>query len=350
MSELGTVDPPGAAPAAEARAATRSEPVVGESDANAEPVASEPSASPPPWPARWLARVREHAWTAAKRTFWVVLGATLLSLAVLSRLRDKMHDELGPLGARVVEWAEMARAFEAGPGSSDDAERILVLNGQQLEIVTASVDDSMQTVLAELSATCRAGSGDTRISGDEGYFFCIEDLGTLQWPERFSRFSETHDVADLGPMRYAYVSTQSDGEGSILVTMRPVGSFVLDHLVPDVQRDVAGADPQNVPRPEGTRRVLSAEERGQPYGVTMFGDPTRTRDELLAHYRTLVDPERFTLLDLEAAAERIGEEFDEPLLYYLDQQTPGGFVVLHFEEPRESSSPFKSYVTVMEAR
>jgi hypothetical protein len=261
-----------------------------------------------------------------------------------------MHDELGPLGARVVEWAQMARAFDAGPGSTDDTERVLVLNGQQLEIVTASVDDSMQTVLAELNETCRAGSGDTRVVGDDGYFFCLEELGTLQWPERFSRFSETHDVADLGPMRYAYVSTQSDGEGSILVTMRPVGSFVLDHLVPDVQRDVAGTDPQNVPRPEGTRRVLSAEERGQPYGVTMFGDPNRTRDELLAHYRTLVDPERFTLLDLEAAAERIGEEFDEPLLYYLDQQTPGGFVVLHFEEPRESSSPFKSYVTVMEAR
>ena len=50
------------------------------------------------------------------------------------------------------------------------------------------------------------------------------------------------------------------------------------------------------------------------------------------------------------AAAGLGEEFDEPLLYYLDQQTPGGFVVLHFEEPRESSSPFKSYVTVMEAR
>jgi hypothetical protein len=342
VSELGTVD-----------AASAPTPAAG--PAKAAPTGgSSPSTARSPKPDDTSLplgqRLRARAWIAAKRTFWVVVGATLLSLAVLSRLRDKMHDELGPLGARVVEWAQMARAFDAGPGSTDDTERILVLNGQQLEIVTASVDDSMETVLAELNETCRAGSGDTRVVGDDGYFFCLEELGTLQWPERFSRFSETHDVADLGPMRYAYVSTQSDGEGSILVTMRPVGSFVLDHLVPDVQRDVAGTDPQNVPRPEGTRRVLSAEERGQPYGVTMFGDPNRTRDELLAHYRTLVDPERFTLLDLEAAAERIGEEYDEPLLYYLDQQTPGGFVVLHFEEPRESSSPFKSYVTVMEAR
>lgn len=342
MSELGTVDAPPAAP-------TASAPSTGAESSVPKTIATVRAKTPLPTNEPWGSRLRARAWTAAKRTFWIVGGSTLLILAVLSRLRDKMHDEMGPLGARVVEWAQMAQTFDPGPGSTNDSERILVLNGQQLEIVTATVDESVETVLAGLNESCRAGSGDMRVVGDDGYFFCLEELNTLQWPERFSRFSESHDVADLGPLRYAYVSTQSDGDGAIVVTMSPVGSFVLDDLVPDAARDVAGSDPVTVPRPEGTRRVLSAEERGEPYGVTMFGDPNRTRDELLAHYRTLVDARRFTLVDLEAAAERIGEEFDEPLLYYLDQQTPGGFVVLHFEEPR-GSSPFKSYVTVMEAR
>ncbi|MCB9599583.1 MAG: hypothetical protein H6724_03300 [Sandaracinus sp.] len=285
---------------------------------------------------------------AAKRTAWITAGAAIVMLTVVSRLRDKMHDELGPLGARVVEWADMARAFDPGPTTTDDTERVLVLNGQQIQIVTQSVPDNVSTVLAELEASCRQGSGDARHTGSEGFFLCLEELGTLEWPARFSAFGESHDVADLGPIRYVYVSERD--EGALVVTMRPVGSFVLDDLVPDAERDVAGSDPTTVPRPEGGRRVLSAEERGQPYGITMYGDPRRSPQELLTYYRDRVDRERFTLLDLEAAAERIGEEFDEPLLYYLDQTNPGAFVVLHFESPQGEDSPFKSYVTVMEAR
>jgi hypothetical protein len=146
-----------------------------------------------------------------------------------------------------------------------------------------------------------------------------------------------------------YVSRKSDGSGAVVVTMSPLGSFVLDDLIPDPHRDVAGQDSVAVPRPPGSRRVLAAEERGQPYAISMYGDPGRSRDQLLAYYREHMDPQRFTLLDLEAAAARMGEEFDEPLLYFLDHQRPGAFVVLHFEATEESS-PFKSYVTVMEAR
>lgn len=297
----------------------------------------------------WGARIRRHAWTAAKRSAWVTVGATILMLAVVSRLRDKMHDELGPLGARVLEWGEMAQAFDPGPTQNDDTQRVLVLNGQQLEIVTRSVDGSMESILADLQATCRAGSGDARQNGGEGYFLCLEELGTLEWPERFAAFSESHDVADLGPVRYVYVSERRDGSGALLVSMQPLGSFVLDDLVPDPNRDVAGGDPTSVPRPDGSRRVLSAEERGQPYGITMYGDPRRSPEQMLAFYSDRVDRERFTLLDLRAAAAQIGEEYDERLLYFLDRSRPGGFVVLHVEET-DATSPFRSYVTVMEAR
>lgn len=288
--------------------------------------------------------LRERLVLSFKRMLWVAAAAAILAVATLSRLKDQVHDELGPLSGRIAEWAHLAEAFDPGPGRSDVA-RILELNGQALEITTEQLDVDVPTALAEMRETCP--SGDTRLVEGTGYFLCFEELGGLEWSRRFSEFGETRDVADLGEVRYAYVAPR-DG-GAFRVAMRPLGSFKLDDLVPHADRDVAGRDARGVPRPPAGRRVLAAEERGEPYAITMYGELERDPESLFRWYRDRIDRERFVELDVMSEAERLGEELDGRILYLLDRQRPASFVVLHFEAPR-GSAPFKSYVTIMEAR
>lgn len=292
--------------------------------------------------------LRDRAFRALKATGWVVVVATLVIMVSMSRLRDRVHDELGPLGARVAEWGRLARAFQPpDAGDEEDGERVLVLNGQEIEIVTRVVEGELPTVMEELRRDCPGG--DAREQGAEAYFLCIEDLSAAEWPGRIAAFADTQDVAELGKLRYTYAERDDERGVVLLVTMRPVSSFRIDEIIPDADQDVAGADPTNVPRLEGLRRVLSAYERGEPYGVTMYGDAARDPDAMREQYRAAIDPERFTEIDLEAAAARIGETYDARVLYLLDRTEPGAFVVMHFEPP-SGPSPFRGYVTIMEAR
>ncbi|MBX3251465.1 MAG: hypothetical protein KF901_30080 [Myxococcales bacterium] len=292
--------------------------------------------------------LRERALRTLKATAWVVAAATLLILVSMSRLRDRVHDELGPLGARVAEWGRLARAFQPPDSDSDEeGERVLVLNGQEIEIATRIVEGDLATAMEALRRECP--EGDTREQGGGGYFLCIEDLSAIEWPQRVAAFADSQDVAELGKLRYTYAEPDEERGIVLLVTMRPVSSFRIDEIIPDADQDVAGADPTNVPRVEGLRRVLSAYERGEPYGVTMYGDASRDPDALRERYRAAIDPERFTEIDLAAAAARIGETYDARVLYLLDRAQPGAFVVMHFEPP-SGPSPFRGYVTIMEAR
>lgn len=306
----------------------------------------EPTSPPPglkPAAKRKLG-VRERLVLSFKRMLWIAAAAGILALATLSRLKDQVHDELGPLSSRVAEWAQLAEAFDPGTGSSDTL-RVLELNGQALEIATEQLDVDVPTAISEMREACP--SGDTRLVEDAGYFLCFEELGGLEWSRRFSEFGESRDVAALGEVRYAYVAPRNGG--SFRVAMRPLGSFRLDDLVPHADRDVAGRDAQGVPRPPAGRRVLAAEERGEPYAITMYGELERDPEALFRWYRDRIDRERFVELDVMTAAERLGEPLDGRILYLLDRQRPASFVVLHFEAPR-GAAPFKSYVTIMEAR
>lgn len=291
------------------------------------------------------ARGRLFAWLIGylRRTWWVVAAVLLFSLATLVRLKTSVEAELGAFGERVATWAEMSHAF--GGSSDEDGERALFINGLTLRIETQILESDLQPHLDRLATECP--SGEANVTASDAYFLCVHAVDQDGWVSRVSDFMESQDVANLGPIEYTYLRAVEGG--TLAVTLSPEGSFVLDDMVPNADRDVPGRDIEGFERPRGSKRVLFAEEIGEPYSVVMYGDPSRTPDELLQHIRANLDRERFTELDLAEVARREGEEYDEPILYLLDGSRPGGFVVVHVAAP-DRATGFKSYATMMEAR
>lgn len=236
---------------------------------------------------------------------------------VYHRARAQVSEGLWDLGSQMMRFAE---------AREQDTPRDLLLNGQTLRFSSGTADQSARQVLDFFEGRCheadggieeqiralRSGRPDlfTREepsspvlredSGGRGYVACIDfgqSLGVTELGERLSRFRETHDVGDIGDMRYVFVE-QYDLEGHTrthFVVMWTHGPFDLDRMFPE-EGDVPGRDIEGVGRPEDARRVLSSWERGQPYTISVYQQRGDEAD-LESFYRRALADEGWTLLE-----------------------------------------------------
>lgn len=205
--------------------------------------------------------------------------AAALTCVVLFR---EAHAQLDGV---MLSLGSQAMAFPRNPiGES----RTIEINGVEVELRTEIVDVGLSQVLEhyrEVCATPRPRSGDlgsliallaTRSGSteDDGYVACVEtgegDLETLV--QRLLSFSDTWNLADLGPLRYAYAArtTKRADDETFLLTMWADASIDLRRLLPTDQDDAKGTDPEAIPRPRGARRLLSATEVSAPSGVYVY--------------------------------------------------------------------------------
>jgi hypothetical protein len=214
---------------------------------------------------------------------------------------------LGALGAKKVHAkstrAAMALAgplehvgIEAGGGTT------LSINGQRLGVAAARVDLPVRAVLDRVQKGCEThadGLADdlgeieesmTREPSPRGFpgigmlrderegrgvvacFAPGETTDELGLVRRARRFAESHDLGDLGGMRYVAAHVDEDGKTKVVATWSD-GHLDLDALFPANGADAPGADPQIAPRPDRASRVLSATVAPAPYGVFVYGVP-----------------------------------------------------------------------------
>jgi hypothetical protein len=179
------------------------------------------------------------------------------------------------------------------------AER-LMLNGQAINIGSATSTLSLGDVLDRIEAVCKVDStlstdfrdvdellhdeslkdfakkrnfGILREeSMDDGVVACAvrnPANGDRSTVDGFRKFADSWDVADVGFLRYVYARRLENGRTHVL-TVWTDGSFKLNALAPPDGADAPGTDPQNVPRPPESVRYLTAASEGRPHSVRIY--------------------------------------------------------------------------------
>lgn len=194
-----------------------------------------------------------------------------------------------------------------------DSER-LVLNGQALNMASATTDLSVGQVLDRFEALCKEEGAVPRDlrevkgmledptlakeaerlnygvlrqqSKDDGVVACAVTNpanGKRRFWDGMAAFAESWDLADLGLLRYAYVRKLESGRSHVLTAWTD-GSFKVTAMVPPTEgADAPGADSPVVPRPPSSVRYLSASAEGRPHGIRVYESRVPAK-EILAGY------------------------------------------------------------------
>ncbi|MGB8332663.1 MAG: hypothetical protein WCE62_21240 [Polyangiales bacterium] len=240
--------------------------------------------------------------------FLAAVGFAGFSL-VLRSVHADVAESLWGLGAEIMQF----------PGAPQEGVRRLSLNGAQLSFRTQTVDAALGDVLAHYEALCanrdaqineqlatvldshssaRVSRGLLRAittrawrNEDAGYVACLDmgdeprDLGMLV--NRLHTWSHSGQLRDLGEPRYILARRVKDqtGEKTFLLTMWADSGLLLDRMLPRAGADAAGSDPDGVPRPPRSQRILSASEVGQASSVFIYRVVTESHAELESFYR-----------------------------------------------------------------
>ncbi len=187
------------------------------------------------------------------------------------------------------------------------------LNGQAIWMSSGVTDESAKTVLDRFETHCRANQGASadlwkqlgkkgmavqaapagknpltflrRGNDDEGVVSCLAKTPDQEKDgvKAALKFVKTHDLGDLGALRYAYAKKGTHGT-QVLVAWTE-DHFKLDNLYPQGSNDVPGTDSDLAPRPPGkTLRLFSAHMDGTPYGVRVYQSSAGTPKEVTDYY------------------------------------------------------------------
>lgn len=231
----------------------------------------------------------------ALRVSSYVLAITLGLGALSAR---KAHADAKNAASLVGE--QLLRLAETEEGAPHE----LSINGQTVRVTSAHTSMPLAEVLARFEKSCdehadgmvkdladlersfgraptaegHPGIGMLRDDRDgRGVVACFAagaSVGTAELGARLERFTRSYDLADLGDLRYVAARTLESGTTEVVASWTE-GRFRLGEMFP-ATGDAAGEDPYAAPRPEMSRRVLSARDARAPYGVFVYevaGDP-----------------------------------------------------------------------------
>jgi len=108
---------------------------------------------------------------------------------------------------------------------------------------------------------------------DRGFVFCMgadHELSTKEKIERINLLASTGDLGQVGDVRY--VAVAKDPGGSSTTSMWTHGTFNINAMFPK-SGDAPGEDLGAVPRPAGSRRILTGLIVGAPFGVNAYEFP-----------------------------------------------------------------------------
>lgn len=130
----------------------------------------------------------------------------------------------------------------------------------------------------------------------EGVVLCLlrgsETQGTLR--EAAHAFSQTHDLGTFGKLRYAYTTVTEQGNTMVL-TVWTEDKFHLGALFP-AEGDAPGKDPEGIPRPPDSRRLMSIDIAKSPFGTHVYRS-TQSPEQLLKYYDAQMDEKGWIVID-----------------------------------------------------
>lgn len=178
------------------------------------------------------------------------------------------------------------------------------LNGEELDVASAMVDDAPSAVIDRFEAECRAHAGALareleeletaakgakvaaaleganagvgivrRDRGDRSAVACLARDEATGIVSALNAMVKTGDLSKLGKLRYVSAERAAGSTKTHVVAAWTNGPFRIAALVPsreDAGRDAPGSDAPDVARPVDARRLLTANLEGAPYGVRVY--------------------------------------------------------------------------------
>lgn len=240
----------------------------------------------------------------------VYAGLTAMALAAAT-----LSWHFGIARARAHELARNAGSYMLRYARAQhvDAPRTLRLNGLPLHVSSGSTTDPVHAVLDFFHERCRQAGNSfvaplagaqskrddavpaapnrhllepiVRDGGDQsGWLGCldfgVDHLAPQDLLRRARAFAASGDLAALGDLRFVWAMRDDSGDTSY-VALATEGPVAIPALFP-ARGDAPGADMPDVPRPPGSRRVLSAyQEHAAPsivsYRVELPAEAARAR-------------------------------------------------------------------------
>ncbi len=246
------------------------------------------------------------------------------SLCLLRQARAAVDEAMLGFGSSLMGY----------PDSRGEPVRSLQLNGAHLHFRTETVDAPSDVVLAHYEDLCdrrdallaerlskllarhprapdrattlRSIATTTFMDAGRGYVACLdmgEDGVSLDaLVSRFVRFSRTGDLHEIGQARYAYAQPikGSGGSRTFLLTMWTTADFNLYGMLPADGRDATGFDPEKVPRPPNSQRILSSRETGHSSAVSVYLAKASSASMLERFYREELPARDWKILERHA--------------------------------------------------
>ncbi len=232
----------------------------------------------------------------------------------------------GQVGEQLVSLGDRLMDYEGA--TSRDETREVVFNGQSLLFSTGRAGDPVSTVLDHFETACAGHDGGLteryeaartaqgRAEGHSPVFrydadnagvvacldFGADDVSVTELGERVRQYGQSHDLHDLGDLRYVYAEGNDTNTSTHFVTFWTAGSFRMDAIFPD-DGDGGGSDLPDVARPPGSRRTISATETGTNDTVVQYVGSEMTEWELESFYQHQLAASGWAVQDLPEEAE-----------------------------------------------
>jgi hypothetical protein len=207
---------------------------------------------------------------------------------------------LSALAARSVEGSVAEAAFALGRqlAAFEDVTRSSYrarLNGESVNVASATLDEPIVVILERFERACVAGSPFAvdaavprreapveralgpeagvlrRDSGKEGLLVCLVRARSepLTLEQRWARFNRSLELSEVGLLRYVYAARTASGRTRLFVAWTD-GPFQLGALFAAGDQDATGDDLQGGARPRASVRLLTARLEGTEHSTRIY--------------------------------------------------------------------------------
>jgi hypothetical protein len=200
---------------------------------------------------------------------------------VLDRFQQSCHEHRA---ASSEVWSKVAQMRETF-AKATPAELAASPHGSEI----ASALGRIAAMPIDKFGTIRTGGGDS------GVVICFtqSESGPVDGKAAWTEMRKTGDMSNVGNLRYVYATRTK--QRTHVLTAWTQDHFDFKSFSAQGEGDAPGRDPDGIPRPPDSRRVVTASVEGTPYGLHLY-ESQKAPAEVLAFYDAKMTADGWTTL------------------------------------------------------
>jgi hypothetical protein len=263
--------------------------------------------------------------------FMAVVGVACAGVKV-GAARAEVGDQSMIIGRQMVQLAQSTKneihkvsmngqaMYFASQVSEEPAEKILgryeehcrtnaAQSPADWKEIAATADQAQAAIGTNSEAVSK--SGGVLRSGDreEGTVMCFvrSSNSKSSMVEALGALEKTGDLGAFGQLRYVYAKKTTQGRTHVLAAWTTEKFNVDEMFPPEDDKDAAGHDFKELPRPQGSVRTFSLHLDDAPYGVNIYESTGQSPLEVATSYDAMLQKDGWFALDIEGPGKRAAE-------------------------------------------